>query len=128
MPLHIKDEVRNRGGAASCARPKADIDREAVRLACEEALERDDRARSVVDRLADIHERMRRAARTGEKADKAFFDREWGAGRVTETLMVETSALVAVHSGGTGLAAIRRTHCRRDRFHDLFQRFEAALA
>jgi len=51
---------------------------EAVRAACEEALERDDRARSVVERLADVHARVRRAAQTGEKADKAFFDREWG--------------------------------------------------
>lgn len=51
---------------------------EAVRAACEEALERDNRARPVVERLAEIHERVRRAARTGEKADKAFFDREWG--------------------------------------------------
>jgi antitoxin VapB len=50
---------------------------EAVRAACKEALKRDDRARPVAERLADIHERVRRAAPTGEKADKAFFNREW---------------------------------------------------
>jgi hypothetical protein len=61
------------------ARPRRKLTlTDAVRVACEEALERDDRARPIVERLADIHERVRRAARTGKKADKAFFDREWG--------------------------------------------------
>jgi hypothetical protein len=54
VPLHIKDE-----GASAAVR----------RLA---------RVRTVVERFADVHERVRRAARTGKKADKAFFDREWG--------------------------------------------------
>ena len=80
MPLHIKDASATEA-VRRLARARKLTLTEAVRLACEEALERDDRARSVVDRLADIHERMRRAARTGEKADKAFFDREWGEGR-----------------------------------------------
>jgi antitoxin VapB len=77
MPLHIKDE-----GASTAVRRLARVRKltltEAVRTACEEALARDDRARTVVERLADVHERVRRAARTGKKADKAFFDREWG--------------------------------------------------
>jgi len=51
---------------------------EAVRAACQEALERDERARPVVERMADIHKRVRRAPRTDKKADEAFFDREWG--------------------------------------------------
>lgn len=51
---------------------------EAVRVACEEALEREERARPLAERLADIHERVRAAAPTGRKADKAFFDRDWG--------------------------------------------------
>jgi hypothetical protein len=59
MPLHIKDE-----GASAAVRRLARIRKltltNAVRTACEEALARDDRAR------------------TGKKADKAFFDREWG--------------------------------------------------
>lgn len=77
MPLHIKDEA-----ACEAVRRLALVRKltltEAVRAACEEALERDDRARPVVERLADIHERVRRAARIGEGADKAFFDRQWG--------------------------------------------------
>jgi antitoxin VapB len=77
MPLHIKDE-----GASAAVRRLARVRKltltEAVRTACEEALARDDRARTVVERLADVHERVRRAARTGKKADKSFFDREWG--------------------------------------------------
>ena len=77
MPLHIKDD-----GASAAVRQLARVRKltltDAVRTACEEALARDDRARTVVERLADVHERVRRAARTGKKADKAFFDREWG--------------------------------------------------
>ena len=77
MPLHIKDE-----GASTAVRRLARVRKltltEAVRTACEEALARDDRARTVVERLVDVHERVRRVARTGKKADKAFFDREWG--------------------------------------------------
>jgi hypothetical protein len=49
-----------------------------VRLADRKAPERDVRARPIVERMADIHERMRRVPRTGKKAGKAFFDREWG--------------------------------------------------
>ena len=77
MPLHIKDE-----GASAAVGRLARIRKltltDAVRTACEQALARDDRARTVVERFADVHERVRRAARTGKKADKAFFDREWG--------------------------------------------------
>jgi antitoxin VapB len=51
-----------------------------ARIACEEALERDDRARPVAERLADIHARMRAAPRTRRKADRTFFDREWEEG------------------------------------------------
>jgi hypothetical protein len=39
---------------------------------------KDEGASAAVERFADVHERVRRAARTGKKADKAFFDREWG--------------------------------------------------
>jgi antitoxin VapB len=77
MPLHIKDDA-----ATEAVRRLARVRRltltEAVRVACEEALEREERARPVAERLADIHERVRAAPRTGRKADKAFFDREWG--------------------------------------------------
>src|ERR1700677_2616015 len=77
MPLHIKDEAATEA-VRKLARVRNLSLTETVRIACEEALERNDRTRSVAERLADIHARVRAAARTGRKADKAFFDREWG--------------------------------------------------
>jgi antitoxin VapB len=79
MPLHIKDEAATEA-VRKLARVRNLSLTEAVRMACEEALERDDRARPIAERLADIHARVRAATRTGQKADKAFFDREWGKG------------------------------------------------
>jgi len=80
MPLHIKDDA-----ATEAVRRLARIRKltltEAVRVACEEALQREERARPIPERLADIHARVRAVARTGRKADKAFFDREWGEER-----------------------------------------------
>ena len=79
MPLHIKDEV-----ATEAVRRLARIRNlsltDTVRIACEEALERDDRARPIAERLADIHARVRAVRPTRRKADKAFFDRGWGEG------------------------------------------------
>ena len=77
MPLHIKGEAATEA-VRRLARVRKLTLTEAVRTACEEALERDARARPIVERLADIHERVRRVPRTGKKADKAFFDGEWG--------------------------------------------------
>jgi len=77
VPLHIKDEAATEA-VRRLARARKQTLTAAVRNGCEEALARDDRARPIVERLADIHERVRRAARTGKKADKAFFDQEWG--------------------------------------------------
>jgi antitoxin VapB len=77
MPLHIKDEAASEA-VRRLARARKLTLTEAVRSACEEALERDDRARPVAERLADIHQRVRRLAGTREGADEAFFDREWG--------------------------------------------------
>ncbi|HZZ61059.1 MAG TPA: type II toxin-antitoxin system VapB family antitoxin [Roseiarcus sp.] len=76
-PLHIKDDAATEA-VRRLARVRKLTLTEAVRVACEEALEREQRARPLAERLADIHERARAAARTGRKADKAFFDREWG--------------------------------------------------
>ena len=77
MPLRIKDEAAI-NVVLRLARARGLTMTEAVRVACEEALARDDRTRLVVERLTDIHQRVRHAARTGEKADKGFFNREWG--------------------------------------------------
>ncbi|RBP16861.1 antitoxin VapB [Roseiarcus fermentans] len=77
MPLHIKDKAAN-DAVRRLAHVRSLTLTEAVRVACEEALARDDRALTVVDRLKDIHRQVRTFARTGQKADKAFFDGEWG--------------------------------------------------
>lgn len=77
MPLHIKDDATTEA-VRKLARVRNLSLTETVRIACEEALERDDRTRPVAERLADVHARVRAAMRTGQKADKAFFDREWG--------------------------------------------------
>ncbi len=77
MPLHIKDDAATEA-VRKLARLRNLSLTETVRVACEEALGRDDRGRPVAERLADIHAQVRSAARTGRKADKAFFDREWG--------------------------------------------------
>jgi hypothetical protein len=77
MPLHIKDEAATEA-VRRLARVRKLTLTEAVRIACEEALERDARARPIVERLTDIHERLRCIPQTGKRADKAFFDREWG--------------------------------------------------
>ncbi len=76
MPLHIKDKA-----ATDAVRRLARIRRlsltDAVRVACEEAIARDDRSRPIAERLEDVHRRLRALPPTGLKADKAFFDREW---------------------------------------------------
>jgi len=76
MALHIKDDA-----ASEAVRTLADLRKvsltEAVRLACEEAIARDRRARPLADRLAAVHARVRAAKPTGLKADKAFFDEGW---------------------------------------------------
>ena len=77
MPIHIKDDAATEA-VRKLARVRNLSLTETVRVACEEALERDDRARPVADRLADIHARRARRCARGPKADKAFFDREWG--------------------------------------------------
>ena len=79
VPLHIKDQAAT-DAVRRLARARKLTLTDAVRVACQETLERDDRARPVADRLADIHARVRAAPRTGRRADKTFFDREWGNG------------------------------------------------
>jgi antitoxin VapB len=76
MPLHIKDHAATEA-VRRLARLRNLSLTETVRRACEEALERDDRARPVAERLAEVHARVRVATRTGRKADKTFFNRGW---------------------------------------------------
>ena len=77
MPLHIKDEAATRA-VRRLARVRKVSLTDAVRIACEEALDRDERTRPIAERLAEIHARVRAAPHTRHKADTAFFDREWG--------------------------------------------------
>ena len=77
MALHIKDAK-----AEELVRELAQVRNvtltEAVRAAAEETLARDRRRLSPEELLADIHARIRAYPKTGEKADKAFFDELWG--------------------------------------------------
>ena len=77
MPLHIRDNAATEAVRSLAARRRLTLT-EAVRIACEEALERDARARPVRERVAPILAQLDALPSTGEKADKAFFDREWG--------------------------------------------------
>ncbi len=75
-PLQIKDEsatlaVRRLAEARNVSLA------EAIRSACQEALERDRRSSPVGELLAGVHARVGAARRTGQRADKGFFDREW---------------------------------------------------
>ena len=77
MALHIKD-----ADAEDAVRELAEVRNvsltEAVRSACREALKRERRNVSPEALLADLHARIRSYPKTGEKADKAFFDELWG--------------------------------------------------
>ena len=77
MPLHIKDEDAT-AAVRELARVRNTTLTDAVRTACQEALARDQGARPVRERLAAVHARVRAAGHTGKRADKEFFDREWG--------------------------------------------------
>jgi antitoxin VapB len=76
VPLHIEDKTAT-DAVRRLARARGLTLTEAVRVACEEALSRDDRSRPIADRLHDIHQRLQSFPPTGLKSDKAFFDREW---------------------------------------------------
>ncbi len=77
MALHIKD-AKAEELVRELARSHGTSLTEAVRIACEEKLARDQRKVSPKELLADIHAGIRALPKTGEKADKAFFDELWG--------------------------------------------------
>jgi antitoxin VapB len=77
MPLHIRDNAATKAVRSLAARRRLTLT-DAVRVACEEALERDSRARPVGERVAAILAQLDALPSTGSKADKAFFDGEWG--------------------------------------------------
>ena len=77
MPLHIRDSATTEA-VRRLAKARRITLTEAVKRACEEALARDEAKQPISALLAGLHERLRAARNTGERADKAFFDREWG--------------------------------------------------
>jgi antitoxin VapB len=77
MALHIKDEAASEAVRRLAAARGVSLTA-AVRLACQEALARDANGKPVAERLADVHRWIRQAEATGQRADKAFFDAEWG--------------------------------------------------
>ena len=77
MPLHIKDRLATQAVRTLAARRSLSLT-EAVRVACEEALERDTRSAPIAARLAPLLSRLDALPASGAEANKAFFDREWG--------------------------------------------------
>ena len=77
MVLHITDREADAAARKLAAARKVSLS-EAVRAACVEAFEADTHKQPLHERLADIHARVKAKAATGLKADKAFFDAEYG--------------------------------------------------
>ena len=77
MALHIRDAEAERA-VRELAQARNVSLTEAVRSACTDALKDVRRNVSPEELLADIHARIRSYPKTGEKADKAFFDELWG--------------------------------------------------
>ncbi len=73
MALHIKDAKAEELVRELVRSPGTSLT-EAVRIACAEKLARYRRKVSPEKLLADIHARIRALPKTGQKADKAFFD------------------------------------------------------
>jgi antitoxin VapB len=73
MPLYIKDETTTRL-VNELARRRGLTKQHAVRLAVEAELARGEKMGSLVDRLTELWEANPLPPRTGQLADKAFFD------------------------------------------------------
>ena len=77
MALHIKNPVAVELVRELAERRKTSLT-EAIISACGDALKQERRKVPVEALLADLHARIRAYPKTGEKADKAFFDELWG--------------------------------------------------
>ncbi len=77
MALHIKDPEAEEA-VRTLARLRKTSLTDAVKDACQQMLKREWRNIPVAERLAEVHAMVRAMPRTGEKADKAFFDELWG--------------------------------------------------
>ena len=77
MTLHITDQQADAAARKLAAMRRLSIS-EAVKAACLEAIEADSRKTPLALRISDIQARIKAAPLTGLKADKAFFDAEYG--------------------------------------------------
>lgn len=77
MTLHITDKEADAAVRKLAAARQVSLT-EAIRGACTEALANDERTVPLSRRLGAIHSRIKAAAPTGQLADKAFFDAEYG--------------------------------------------------
>lgn len=77
MTLHITDQEADAAARKLAAMRGLSIS-EAVRAACLEAIVADERRTPLAQRIADIQARIKAAPTSGPKADKAFFDAEYG--------------------------------------------------
>ena len=73
MPLHIRDETTTQLVRTLAERKRIGLT-EAVKLAVENELRRAEEAVPLRDRIAAIRQTIITRPRTGEQADKAFFD------------------------------------------------------
>jgi antitoxin VapB len=73
MPVYIRDEATNRLVRKLAQRKRIGLT-EAVKLAVQNELRREEEAVPLRDRIAAIRRTIVRRSRTGKKADKAFFD------------------------------------------------------
>lgn len=77
MPLHITDDATARA-ARRLAETRNLTLADAVRIACEEALRRDQKAIPLTERLRDIQDRVAVARGDAPAPTKAVFDKGWG--------------------------------------------------
>jgi antitoxin VapB len=73
MPFHIRDPEADRLVRALARRRGLSLT-DAVKEAAKEALDRDKSEPPIRDRLKNIAETLKAYPKTGQKADKAFFD------------------------------------------------------
>ena len=77
MPLHVRDPETTALVRRLAAERRISLT-QAIRAACLEALDRDRAAKPIAERVAPILARLDALPDTGPKADKAFFNAEWG--------------------------------------------------
>ncbi len=77
MPVLLKDQATEIA-IRKLAKLRSTTLTEAVRVACQNELEREKLKSPLIDRLQDVYRQLDTYHRTGLKADKVFFDAESG--------------------------------------------------